>query len=389
MGHEEVHCQLCGVSFSIGRVRRRDEPPEAGWDFLGYEPVRTDSGDVIDETCGEDSGCLFFYGEHLAGLGCISQEGYSGFRITREEMAGCQQIIALMRKSPDWNPEPDDQDFELTSNYFLSGVGDGSPDGIPLHIFHPVRHGVRNVLISDTIWTLEGSTSRFRDGFRGYDVKSSCAGERWLHQAGCEYLVANPIDIPCFSKSLEHLRLGSDERPLGAFRWSYDDSLEAQYSSPPTSMSRSVSDPFIRLPHEILQMILTHCDSQSLANMRLVTQACRQLRPILFHNLLAKEMPWIWELEDLDVREYDWREVFQRAKTRWMSFKGLRNRRRIWSDIEEILNRVERYRRQGVIRDDGTWPDNFSVPKLTDGPFLVRHLTKQPLDEESNDELLN
>ncbi|KAK2747219.1 hypothetical protein FQN55_005214 [Onygenales sp. PD_40] len=386
MGCEEVHCQLCGVTFAIGRVRRADEPPEAGWDYFGDAPVGTDYWrDEVAKACGKDSGCEFFNHEHLAGPECVSQEGYSGYQITVEEMQGCRDVMALLRKPSDWRPEPSDQDFELTSNYFLSGVGDGSPDGDPLQILENKRHGVENVRISDYINTLESLTSRFRDGFRGYDVKSSCEAERWLHQPGCEYLVANPIDIPRFPMSLERLRLGIHERPKGAFRWSYDSVPEVLYNAPPTSMVRSVSDPFIRLPHEILQTILAHCDSQSLANMRLVTQACRQLRPILFRNLLAKEMPWIWELEDLDIHKYDWREVFQHAKTRWMSFKGLRNRRRIWSDIEEILNQVERYRRQGVIRDDGTWPENFRVPGLSDGPLLVRRVTKQVLDDDDDE----
>ncbi|KAK2784916.1 hypothetical protein FQN53_008102 [Emmonsiellopsis sp. PD_33] len=386
MSCEEAHCQLCGVAFAIGRVRRVDEPPEAGWDYYGDEPVFAESEDAIVESCGKDSGCRFFNYRHVAGLGCISYGGYSGYQITVEEMIGCRDVIALMRKPSDWRPEPGDQDFELTSNYFISGVGDDSADGWPLGYANPGRHGMDNVMIFDTVWTLEGVNARFRDGFRGYDVMSSWEGERWQHQTGCEYLVANPIDIPRFSRSLERLRLGIHERPQGAFRWAYDSfpaalKTPARYDSPPTSMSRSVSDPFIRLPLEILQTILAHCDSQSLANMRLVTQACRQLRPILFRNLLAKEMPWIWELEDLDIHEYDWREVFQHAKTRWMSFKGLRNRRRIWGDIEEILNRVERYRRQGVIRDDGTWPENFRVPGLSDDPFLMRQLTVKAFRE--------
>ena len=35
MGYVETLCQLCGVSFAIGRHRRAGEPPEAAWDYTG------------------------------------------------------------------------------------------------------------------------------------------------------------------------------------------------------------------------------------------------------------------------------------------------------------------------------------------------------------------
>ena len=35
MGYVEIVCQLCGVSFAIGRLRRPDEPQEAAWDYTG------------------------------------------------------------------------------------------------------------------------------------------------------------------------------------------------------------------------------------------------------------------------------------------------------------------------------------------------------------------
>ena len=54
-----------------------------------------------------------------------------------------------MRKQPQWQPEPDDQEFELNSNYFLSGIGDGSPDEAPLENLSPERHGVDSILVNN------------------------------------------------------------------------------------------------------------------------------------------------------------------------------------------------------------------------------------------------
>lgn len=155
----ETVCQFCGVSFAIARLRREDEPVEAAYsrhgngfvDFYKRE-VRCDRG-----------GCRYIqrngaYGsedpndvgvEHLAGRGCTSDRGYNGHRISVEEMKGCRAIQCLMKKVATttlngvmWEPEPDDQDFELTSQYFLTGVGDGSLFDYELAIRHlsPVRH---------------------------------------------------------------------------------------------------------------------------------------------------------------------------------------------------------------------------------------------------------
>lgn len=55
-------------------------------------------------------------------------------------MEGCRAIQCLLLKRPDWNPESDDQDFELDGRVFLTGIGDGSPDLSPLESISPVRH---------------------------------------------------------------------------------------------------------------------------------------------------------------------------------------------------------------------------------------------------------
>ena len=160
MGYCEIKCQLCGVSFAIARLRRADEPPEAAWDYTGSGFVDHQDWWNPDGTCTESSGCKLlkrearFEGhgpgkEHIAGPGCGSGLGYTGHRISLEEMKGCRAVQCLVRKGSGWKPEPDDQDFELESNYFLTGIGDGSPDEAPLENIKPVRHGFEYILISN------------------------------------------------------------------------------------------------------------------------------------------------------------------------------------------------------------------------------------------------
>jgi len=161
----ELVCQLCGVSFAVARLRREDEPLEAAWskynrrfvDFRGRE-VRCDRGGCrhIQHTEGFDARSVDDDRlEHLVGPGCTSDRGYSGHRISVEEMKGCKDVQCVMKKiaatgdnGEMWSPEPDDQDFELTSEYFLTGVGNITNiryfDGQPAtqHLY-PVRHNTR------------------------------------------------------------------------------------------------------------------------------------------------------------------------------------------------------------------------------------------------------
>lgn len=45
----------------------------------------------------------------------------------------------------------------------------------------------------------------------------------------------------------------------------------------------------------------------------------------------------------------NWCRIYCEAKIHWDELKGLRNRQRIWADIEENLRRVDEYRREDRI----------------------------------------
>lgn len=92
---------------------------------------------------------IFCFQEHVACPGCYATGGYCGYRLSVEEMSGCRSLQALLKKDEDedWQVEADDQDFERTSNYFLTGISDGSPDESPAMDLKPLRHGVEEVWV--------------------------------------------------------------------------------------------------------------------------------------------------------------------------------------------------------------------------------------------------
>lgn len=91
--------------------------------------------------------------EHIAGIECAATDGYSGHRITLEEMRGCRAVQCLMDKFRGWEPEEDDQDFERDSQCFLTGTGD-APSGLGwghLQNLQRVRHGIARCTVSNMV----------------------------------------------------------------------------------------------------------------------------------------------------------------------------------------------------------------------------------------------
>ena len=161
MNYDEPLCLLCGVSFAVARLRRADEPKEAGWGSTGFGYVKVDHSHGydrrVDVLCEEGSGCTVADrggdrpGEHLAGPRCVSRSGYSGHRISLAEMKGCRAVQCLIEKDADWLPEDDDQYFELEGDYFLSGIGYISPNMNTLVNIKPVRHGIKRTPINSNV----------------------------------------------------------------------------------------------------------------------------------------------------------------------------------------------------------------------------------------------
>ncbi|KAI1842601.1 hypothetical protein JX266_011214 [Neoarthrinium moseri] len=402
----------------------------------------------------------YFQTEHIAGgsdcrINCLGLEGggYNGHNISFEDMRWCKTAQFLVRKPDQWCAAPDDDEFERSGHYFLSGLSDSVPhcdfksevfprrhdvsspngqnvigtleDGQDYAMpFHPAclevfkraslyRYGQIDIEGLADWWFLEATQQSFYDFPRHSAVQK---GKHWHHTDGDEFLAANP----CFITQLPNV-LAAAER-LG------NEIVDTSTSSKSEYTRLRCTDVFSVLPPELRSLILIHLTSPDVANLRLASRTFYQIPQYIFRSLTLREMPWLWEawstldysfwasttgdvleakikqhrqrLEKLQaavevlIQEgnhgNDQRNINEAAistvqsliesmeeegasikesvpapfllanKTNWYrlrcelarnstSILGLRNRRRIWKDCEEILDRIERYRAEGKI----------------------------------------
>ena len=160
--------------------------------------------------------------------------------------------------------------------------------------------------------------------------------------------MANPIHIPGLPQLLRsHENRAHNRTTFGDTKVPEESAKirEKAVLSPPNA----AKDPFPPLSPEITSMIINLLGSKDIANLRLATPVFRQLPTIMFRRLLLEEMPWFFEVRDLDIAKYNWYELYCALKPVWKHLKGVRNRMRIWRDLEEILRRIEGFRKEGKI----------------------------------------
>jgi hypothetical protein len=267
-------------------------------------------------------------GEHIAGPKCQDTQGYKGHSISLEEMRTCTAVQCLMEKRsqtrdwiPDWAPEPDDEEFEGESNYFLSGLAHQCCSLEDDATLVPGRHGVGEM--DPTVgepgcgfrsgdmpfhpycletyrrvsqWRvgeadIPGLAKWWDQGRKASAIPAHPAVRRgtcqwWQHHVGDEFIVANPLQIPALDSLFEaadrsQTSFNPRASPFGA---------ETISSSPGRS-----HDLFAELPEELRDMVLAPLSSVDIANLRLASRSFRHLPFTLWHDLIKKEMPWIWE----------------------------------------------------------------------------------------------
>jgi hypothetical protein len=224
---------------------------------------------------------------------------------------------------PAWTPAPDDEPWEKTSGFFLSGMTDSVEEniGISSEGWLPVRHGVSNFepnsLYTDGRpmgipfhpWCLEvyqraafARTGTLdvdglgewieRNHGACYDHPRSVETRHshdqwWMHDY--EFLMADPLKDDKFAEMLqEAVDLSDDFNPTNS---AFPDRV------PRTTTTTSKSDPFLALPPELCQQILTHLPTPSVAALRLTSSAFTHLPISFFHHLLRQDFPWIWEAD--------------------------------------------------------------------------------------------
>ncbi|KAG9497420.1 hypothetical protein J7337_010281 [Fusarium musae] len=440
MGYSEVLCHICGVSFNINRSRTDKEPRSAAWGYqtlamnpenshgrwgcyyvkrdgvqdpgaasletVKYIPPKMEPEDSSDDGWTSDTPDDEW--EHIAGPECEYNGAYNGNHISAEAMKGCQTSQCLVPRGNDWQPEINDQDFETSGKFFLSGLSDDMPSrdmGWPS--VSPARHGMDDVRAENIIWDAEDAdeycmpfhpacfeifkrASLYRygsvdvqclmqwwrlepeyedfHGFPRHPAVKAAAEQWWSHERGGEFLVANPCFVPGLddllqsTQSVEHT-LGNESSPSGSI----------------VSTEPAPSDPFSKLPSEMIREILIHLRFKDLANLRLTSRVFLHLPNTVLYELTVQETPWLYEawsslpisfwatttqaeierggsinttphpVKLLGKGETDWLRLQMELSRNWKTMLGLQNRRRIWNDCQEILNRVDEYRNQGKI----------------------------------------
>ncbi|KAK5720216.1 hypothetical protein LTR15_007489 [Elasticomyces elasticus] len=447
MGYSERHCQLCGVGFNVARIRKADEPENAAWHYYGTDFIT----DVDTAEC-EAEGCtniprtehpdpgVSAEAEHIAGPNCKSTQGYSGWRITVEEMGDILRCLCIAAKPEDWQPEIGDKDYEIDATYcFVAGVSK-CPDEFEAGELTPTRHGLSDTMINneameglgseeewaipiheacfqmfervsrekigkvdiDGLWRLRDIEGDWPEGFmdplKRLDV-TIVSEQNYNCALGTEYLVSHPLRVHGLDQLIKSCALAGEAPCEVVF-----DIGQA---------TESHHDPFAALSAELCELLLGHLERRDVANLRLVSRSFRQLPQLYFRQLVKTEMPWVWEVTSLKGRKVDWHNMWCRLSAadggagmdaqqrHWLQqlpqdkneilrnqlrnegltgmemsrewakrslnlkqqvdddikaandagkwpadtrkateIRGLRNRRRIWEDLEEIVKRI-------------------------------------------------
>ncbi|KAL3443125.1 hypothetical protein BJX65DRAFT_209572 [Aspergillus insuetus] len=329
--------------------------------------------------------------EHIPGPGCREAVAYPGASISLAEMRGCRTAQFLVHKTcakGDWKPDGFNEDWEMSEDWFLSGVCDGMTSrdcGFPT--VWPARGGVADV-ISDNVnffpeqtepnsiampfhpWCFDIFTRQSKmqfgkvnvDGlmnwrnaessYEDFDAFPRIADvfegqeQWWEHVPGKEYLAANPLYVPGLPALLrgaaEDVECMDYERPFA--------------SSPGTRQS---VDRLGALPLDLRLHIVSFLDSTDVTNLRAASRAFTTLPNGVWYRLVRQDMPWLFEA---------WDEEIQHTPSFWTTMTA--NEIGYVDRVRELYSNVlqDEHMTQDAILDDlmarprGV-PDQVKLPK--------------------------
>jgi hypothetical protein len=169
----------------------------------------------------------------------------------------------------------------------------------------------------ETIWAFRALSKAARDSLpRPPEVclAAAHAAAEYSWEPVTEYLVTNPIDIYGLSQLLkvQHDKTpGLQESSSMNINENAFEEADKSYSIP-TIQSH---DDFLSLP--VLYLVLSHLGFRDIANLRAASRSCRELPIKIFHQLLLEDMPWIWELRDVDVKSHTWYLLYKKLVERY------------------------------------------------------------------------
>ena len=340
--------------------------------------------------------------EHIAGVNCEHRRGYNGNAISAEEMRLCGTLQCIVHKDseahdgmPNWYPESDDEDFERDSKYFLSGLGDRCGSWEDDCTVEPPRHGFNDINPIDfdgfemgdlafhpycfeiykrvsTLRQGKADVAKWADWWGRHDKEYgvnpphpavyAASDQWWNFNQGDEWLAANPLEIPALTAIFE-----AAQRP-------HFNAMNSPFGGAEATTYTDSNDLFGKLPSELRDIVLSSLGSKDIASLRLASRSFRHPPTTLWHDLIQKEKPWIWEawsdrpypfmacttkreyrknvqagkkdfrkpreIRRLDRLQTDWYYLYCQIVREWKNINGLQNRERIWKSIEYDVRRV-------------------------------------------------
>ncbi|KAL4734593.1 hypothetical protein BDV11DRAFT_174638 [Aspergillus similis] len=272
--------------------------------------------------------------EHLPGPACGEANAYSGAAISLAEMRGCRTAQFLVHKScapGGWQPDGLHEAWEMTEDWFLSGVCDGMASrdsGYPT--VWPARGGLEMVK-SDNVnfdprhidsnelamplhpWCFDIFSRQSRVLFNKVNVaglmkwrNAECSYEAfhefprtadvfeaqeqfWRHVPGREYLSANPLYVPGLPALL---------------RAAAEEDGTTDYKTAPASTPSTLTNRMVSLPLDIRLHIIDFLDPADITRLRAVSKAFAQLPNSVWYRLIREEMPWLWEAWDVSETDH-------------------------------------------------------------------------------------
>jgi len=117
------------------------------------------------------------------------------------------------------------------------------------------------------------------------------------------------------------------------------------------------SDPFSRLPLELVTMIYHRLPQEALVKAMLTSRSLGRVRTCnwFWRQRLKLDMPWAWELHELE-KDIDWYRVYislaQEVKDPFRSsMPALANRKRVWSACDQVLSLYREYLQANTLSD--------------------------------------
>ncbi|EMD62245.1 hypothetical protein COCSADRAFT_94946, partial [Bipolaris sorokiniana ND90Pr] len=315
-------------------------PPHGTWDVDGrYLYVRDRRFRYLkDMLQDQEHGPPRFPLEHIASPSCESVQGINGRKLSVAEMKGCRNHRFLMprpfhRVPPNWKLEAADNLFEKDSLFVLSGEANGSYGSMAGQYAYPPRYGIGRVpvlaeIVNKGCWDrgsweplpvhsycldiyakasyrrlghvdLHGiwlwrelceNLSRFEFAD---EVKLPYPGtgktnevDPFLHHAGDERMVANPVEIPGLVDMLKDRLINSTSG---------------------TIIKRTQS-PLFALPVELLNKIFVLLDDPGVNAIAVTCRTFRYRAQPLYRHRVIRDMSWLWKV--LEGRPYpvspDW-----------------------------------------------------------------------------------